>query len=109
MIRLLSLLCLATLVAARTEAGYHPEQLAALNMLYKSTNGPAWVNQTQWNNDLFCLRFGVTCDNGRNLIALYPLKSLFLLLWRCVVVFVAATGAAESPFQFRSGFLLRPP
>jgi hypothetical protein len=63
--------CLAAAVSADSLAGYHPEQLQALDILYNSTGGPSWKRNSEWTNPLYCLRTGVTCDVLRNVIALY--------------------------------------
>lgn len=74
-------LCAASALAM-TEAGYHPEQLAALDTLYKTAGGPSWSYNTEWLNPLYCLRYGVKCDVQRNVVSLYALDEPFFTPFR---------------------------
>jgi len=55
-------------VDAHSPPQYHPEQLAVLDAIYKQTGGSYWVQDDNWENIIYCLRFGIVCDAARNVI-----------------------------------------
>src|SRR6185369_13435970 len=69
------ILAAALLVAAGAHAAVPPSQRDALVALYQSTNGQEWVAKLNWLGaaGTECDWYGVTCDDGKENIAVISL------------------------------------
>jgi len=66
------LICVLGPDVPRAQAAVAPVERDALVALYNATNGPSWVNKTNWlgTAGTECTWFGITCDTQSRLMAI---------------------------------------